>query len=67
MCFLDWACGGQWNRMLQFLIVFINTTDLSGLELVVYFNGSLESARRTEWIQSQLEMRDKVNNVRINF
>lgn len=61
--FSDWACGGQWNRMVQFLAVLIQSIELSGVELVVFFNGCNEAARRTEWIQNQLKMRLKVNNV----
>ncbi|KAI4479427.1 PREDICTED: constitutive coactivator of PPAR-gamma-like protein 1 homolog isoform X1 [Polistes canadensis] len=61
--FSDWACGGQWNRMVQFLAVLIQATEMSGLELAVFFNGSFESARRSDWIQNQLQVRIKVNNV----
>lgn len=59
----DWACGGQWNRMLQFLAVFIQATEMSGLELAAFFNGCFESARRADWVQNQLQVRAKVNNV----
>lgn len=61
--FSDWACGGQWNRMYQFILVLLQATDMNGAELAVFFNGSLESPRRAEWIQNQLKVRNKVNNV----
>ncbi|XP_006619417.1 constitutive coactivator of PPAR-gamma-like protein 1 [Apis dorsata] len=61
--FSDWACGGQWNRMLQFLAVLIQATEMSGLELAVFFNGCFESPRRADWILNQLQVRIKVNNV----
>ncbi|KAJ8666833.1 hypothetical protein QAD02_008495 [Eretmocerus hayati] len=61
--FSDWACGGQWNRMIHFLALLNQATEGVGLELVVFFNGSLENARRVEWIQNQLETRSKINNV----
>ncbi|XP_015592341.1 constitutive coactivator of PPAR-gamma-like protein 1 homolog isoform X2 [Cephus cinctus] len=61
--FSDWACGGQWNRMVQFLAVLTQATELAGVELAVFFNGCLESPRRAEWIQNQLKVRVKVNNV----
>ncbi|XP_044580080.1 constitutive coactivator of PPAR-gamma-like protein 1 homolog isoform X2 [Cotesia glomerata] len=61
--FSDWACGGQWNRMLQFLAILIQATELSGADLVVFFNGCNEVPRRSEWIQQQLQMRNKVDNV----
>ncbi|XP_012135651.1 constitutive coactivator of PPAR-gamma-like protein 1 homolog isoform X2 [Megachile rotundata] len=61
--FSDWACGGQWNRMLQFLAVLIHATEASRVELAVFFNGCFESPRRADWIQNQLQVRIKVNNV----
>ncbi|XP_066596135.1 constitutive coactivator of PPAR-gamma-like protein 1 homolog [Prorops nasuta] len=61
--FSDWACGGQWNRMVQFLAVLIQSAETSGLELAVFFNGCFEPARRGDWIQEQLQVRTKINNV----
>ncbi|KAJ9598879.1 hypothetical protein L9F63_026589 [Diploptera punctata] len=61
--FSDWACGGQWNRMVQFLAVLIQTVQVSHIELAVFFNGSLEQQRMTEWIASQQEVRKKINQV----
>lgn len=49
--------------MLQFLAVLIQATEMSGLELAVFFNGSFESLRRVDWVQQQLQVRAKVNNV----
>ncbi|XP_077277056.1 constitutive coactivator of PPAR-gamma-like protein 1 homolog isoform X2 [Temnothorax americanus] len=61
--FSDWACGGQWNRMLQFLAVLIQAMEMSGLEVAVFFNGCFEPLRRADWVQHQLQVRAKVNNV----
>ncbi|XP_058791366.1 constitutive coactivator of PPAR-gamma-like protein 1 homolog isoform X2 [Phymastichus coffea] len=61
--FSDWACGGQWNRMIQFLAVLMQQSEAAGLELAVYFNGSIETSRRSDWIQNQLNTRLKANNV----
>lgn len=60
---LDWVCGGQWNRMLEFLAALIQATEPPGMELAVFFNGCFESPRLTDWIQNQLQVRIKVNNV----
>lgn len=49
--------------MIQFLAVFMQASEAAGLELAVFFNGSLESSRKDDWIQSQLEARSKINNV----
>lgn len=53
--------------MLQFLAVLIQATEMSGLELAVFFNGCFESSRRADWVQNQLQVRIKVNNVSGNF
>lgn len=59
----DWACGGQWNRMVQFLAVLIKTVQTSHIELAVFFNGCLEQQRMAEWVASQQEVRKKINQV----
>lgn len=61
----DWACGGQWNRMVQFLAVLIQTVQTSHIELAVFFNGCLEQQRMAEWITAQQEVRKKINQVQI--
>ncbi|KAG8233956.1 hypothetical protein J437_LFUL014165 [Ladona fulva] len=61
--FSDWACGGQWNRMVQFLAVLIQTIQTSHVELAVFFNGSLEPQRMNEWIAAQQAVRRNVNQV----
>lgn len=53
--------------MLQFLAVLIQATEMSGLELAVFFNGCFESPRRADWILNQLQVRIKVNNVSNNI
>lgn len=49
--------------MVQFLAVLIQATEMSGLELAVFFNGCFEASRLADWIQNQLQVRIKVNNV----
>ncbi|KAG1664870.1 Constitutive coactivator of PPAR-gamma-like protein 2 [Nymphon striatum] len=57
----DWACGGQWNRMLQFLTVLVQTIHSNNIEVVVFFNGCLEPQRMEEWINQQKQDRHKIN------
>lgn len=61
--FSDWVCGGQWNRMVQFLSVLIQTIQNNNIELAVFFNGGLEPQRINEWIKIQLNDRKKINQV----
>lgn len=49
--------------MLQFLAVLIQAMEMSGLEVAVFFNGCFEPLRRADWVQHQLQVRAKVNNV----
>nr|CAD7576823.1 unnamed protein product [Timema californicum] len=61
--FSDWACGGQWNRMVQFLAVLVQTVQSVNMELAVFFNGCLEQQRMCEWIIAQQRNRQKINQV----
>lgn len=49
--------------MLQFLAVLIQAMEMSGLEVAVFFNGCFEPLRRADWVQHQLQVRAKINNV----
>ncbi|RZF34450.1 hypothetical protein LSTR_LSTR013020 [Laodelphax striatellus] len=59
----DWACGGQWNRMVMFLSQFVNSLKKANIDLIVFFNGCIEPQRMNEWIQQQQRTRLKVNQV----
>ncbi|XP_076310626.1 constitutive coactivator of PPAR-gamma-like protein 1 homolog isoform X2 [Tachypleus tridentatus] len=59
----DWVCGGQWNRMVQFISVLIKTIQSNNIELAVFFNGGLEQQRMDEWVNKQQSNRKKVNQV----
>ncbi|CAL8093948.1 unnamed protein product [Orchesella dallaii] len=52
----DWVCGGQWNKMEQFLRNLSTVVQGSNLDLVIFFNGCLEPERLdTEWKKRQEE------------
>lgn len=61
--FSDWVCGGQWNRMVQFLAVLIQTVQNNNIELAVFFNGALEQQRLNEWSRQECSLRKNVNSV----
>lgn len=61
--FSDWVCGGQWNRMLTFLTNLLQACQTANMELVVFFNGALESQKMDAWYSSQLNQKKKVNMV----
>ncbi|CAG7719750.1 unnamed protein product [Allacma fusca] len=41
----DWVCGGQWDKMEQFLRNFSLVIQSSNLDLVIFFNGTTEIER----------------------
>ena len=59
----DWACGGQWNRMRQFVTTFVDACMSAHMELLFYFNGALESSRLEEWLARQHQVRRNASNV----
>lgn len=59
----DWACGGQWNRMSVFVRNLITACHSANMELVVFFNGSLETQRMKEWGRQQAQQRLDVLSV----
>lgn len=61
--FPDWACGGQWNRMLQFLSLLTRAIERGNIELAVVFNGTIEQCRLNEWVAEQANTRQRVGMV----
>ncbi|XP_071522180.1 constitutive coactivator of PPAR-gamma-like protein 1 homolog isoform X3 [Panulirus ornatus] len=61
--FSDWVCGGQWNRMVQFLAVLMQTVQNNNIELAVFFNGALEQQRLNEWVRQECSLRKNINSV----
>ncbi|CAH0555885.1 unnamed protein product [Brassicogethes aeneus] len=61
--FSDWACGGQWNRMVQFLSLLTRAIERGNIELAVVFNGTIEQCRMEEWVAEQANIRQKVGMV----
>ncbi|XP_065201519.1 constitutive coactivator of PPAR-gamma-like protein 1 homolog isoform X3 [Planococcus citri] len=61
--FSDWVCGGQWNRMADFVDKLVTLAENANIELTVFFNGAIESQRMNEWIAQQKREYEKVNRV----
>ncbi|XP_025831236.1 constitutive coactivator of PPAR-gamma-like protein 1 isoform X2 [Agrilus planipennis] len=61
--FSDWACGGQWNRMVQFLSLLMQAIERGNIELAIVFNGTSEPQRFSEWTAEQANIRQKVGLV----
>lgn len=61
--FSDWACGGQWNRMVQFLSLLYGAIERGNIEVAVVFNGTIEQCRMEEWKAEQANIRQRVGTV----
>lgn len=59
--FIDWACGGQWNRAYQFVALLVNAFDMANIEIVAFFDGTLSERVRNE--SQQKEVRQKTISV----
>lgn len=61
--FGDWVCGGQWNRMVDFLTTFFQTVSSSNIEITVFLNGASEPHRMENWIEKQKADKEKISQV----
>ncbi|GFY43068.1 constitutive coactivator of PPAR-gamma-like protein 1 homolog [Trichonephila inaurata madagascariensis] len=61
--FGDWVCGGQWNRMVDFLRTFFQVVNKRNIEITVFFNGALEQQRMNNWIEKQKSEKEKIIQV----
>ncbi|XP_037071414.1 constitutive coactivator of PPAR-gamma-like protein 1, partial [Pollicipes pollicipes] len=59
--FSDWVCGGQWNRMVQFMAILIQTVQANNMELAIFFSGALELPRMRDWVGHQYAQRRDIN------
>jgi hypothetical protein len=42
----DWACGGQWNRTLQFCQLLVSAFQGAHIEIIAFFDGTLKDGRK---------------------
>ncbi|RVE47107.1 hypothetical protein evm_008291 [Chilo suppressalis] len=62
---VDWACGGQWARCVQFLTTLAQALAEHQVAICVCFNGAHPTPPATpqHWIQTQTTYRQRVNSV----
>lgn len=65
---LDWACGGQWARCVQFLTTLAQALAEHQVTLCVCFNGAHPTppASPQHWMQTQSTYRQRVNSVSLH-
>ncbi|GIY76867.1 hypothetical protein CDAR_513192 [Caerostris darwini] len=61
--FGDWVCGGQWNRMVDFLRTFFQVVNKHNIEITVFFNGASEPHRLNNWVEKQKSEKEKITQV----
>jgi hypothetical protein len=59
----DWACGGQWNRMTEFLNTLIQACHSAHMDIVVFFDGSMQTQSIAQWHREQLATKRNVAQV----
>lgn len=59
----DWVCGGQWNKLLEFLNGLFNILRRKNIDLTVVFNGCAENSRMHQWKDYQNIQRLKVDQI----
>lgn len=59
----DWVCGGQWNRVFNFVRLLVNACQGGKIELVVFFNGALELQRIKQWQALQEQQRKNTDRI----
>uniref|UniRef100_A0A914UT71 Constitutive coactivator of PPAR-gamma-like protein 1 n=1 Tax=Plectus sambesii TaxID=2011161 RepID=A0A914UT71_9BILA len=59
----DWACGGQWNRVLDFLPLLASSARNHNVSLVVVFDGSLNHDRDAEWKRLEADCAERSKQI----
>lgn len=61
MIYLDWACGGQWNRAYQFVRLLVDAFNAAHIELIAFFDGTLKENKKSH--PDRVEIRQKTISV----
>lgn len=60
---IDWVCGGQWSELFQCVEKFVRAFRLADIELVVFFDGSLNKRTICHWTAKQEAIREEIKDV----
>lgn len=59
--YVDWACGGQWNRAYQFVRLLVDAFNAAHIELIAFFDGTLKENKKIH--TDRVEIRQKTISV----
>lgn len=59
---IDWVCGGQWSELLQCVEKFVRAFRQSDIELVIFFDGSLNCKSINQWATKHEVVREAVRD-----
>ena len=67
--FADWICGGQWNRFIEFLSNLVKTCQGAGLEIVAFFDGTVDGSHFASWVRQRSEECIRIKHIvkHVNF
>ncbi|XP_067118432.1 constitutive coactivator of PPAR-gamma-like protein 1 homolog [Centruroides vittatus] len=59
----DWVCGGQWNKLVDYINKLFRALNTTNIDLTVVFNGCAESNRINQWKDIQDVHRSKSRQI----
>lgn len=59
---IDWVCGGQWSELFQCVEKFVRAFRQSDIELVIFFDGSLNFSTINQWATKHEAIREAVKD-----
>lgn len=59
---IDWVCGGQWSELFQCVEKFVRAFRQSDIELVIFFDGSLNHITLNQWATKHEFIREAVRD-----
>jgi len=59
----DWISGGQWNRVIEFLSNLVNVCQGAGLDVVAFFDGTLDGPHFAGWARRRSEECTRIKQI----
>lgn len=63
--YLDWACGGQFNRCFQFVQLLVNAFQAAQMDVIIFFDGTLKENKKLQMERN--DFRQRTISVSVTF
>lgn len=57
LVYVDWACGGQWNRAYQFVQLLTNAFTAAHIDVIAFFDGTLKENKKNAHDRNELRQK----------